>query len=77
MIDYRLHTFLTVCRYMNYTKAARELFITQPAVSQHIRYLEKYYGVRLFDYRGKTLTLSLPAVSFWRKPPLWIMTGAA
>ena len=58
MIDYRLHTFLTVCRYMNYTKAARELFITQPAVSQHIRYLEKYYGVRLFDYRGKTLTLS-------------------
>ena len=54
MIDHRLHTFLTVCKYMNYTKAAQELFITQPAVSQHIRYLEKYYGVSLFSYSGKT-----------------------
>lgn len=43
---------------MNYTKAAQELFITQPAVSQHIRYLEKYYGVSLFSYSGKTLTLT-------------------
>ena len=58
MIDHRLHTFLTVCKYMNYTKAAQELFITQPAVSQHIRYLEKYYGVSLFSSSGKTLTLT-------------------
>ena len=58
MIDHRLHTFLTVCKYMNYTKAAQELFITQPAVSQHIRYLEKYYGVSLFSYSGKILTLT-------------------
>lgn len=58
MIDYRLHTFLTVCKYMNYTKASRELFITQPAVSQHIRYLEEYYGARLFSYGGKVLTLT-------------------
>lgn len=58
MIDYRLHTFLTVCKYMNYTKAAKELFITQPAVSQHIRYLEEYYNTHLFSYSGKVLTLS-------------------
>lgn len=58
MIDYRLHTFLTVCKYMNYTKAAEELFITQPAVSQHIHFLEKYYDTTLFIYKGKTLSLT-------------------
>lgn len=58
MLDYRLRTFLTVCKYFNYTKAAKELFITQPAVSQHIRYLEDYFGVPLFFYSGKTLSLS-------------------
>lgn len=41
MLDFRIHTFLCVCRHMNYTRAAAELHITQPAVSQHIRYLER------------------------------------
>ena len=53
MIDHRLRTFLTVCQYMNYTKAAKALFITQPAVSQHIRGLEKEFGVSLFSYSGE------------------------
>lgn len=47
-----METFLTVCRHMNYTKAARELNLTQPAVSQHIRYLENEYGVELFVQNG-------------------------
>ena len=34
MLDFRVETFLAVCRHMNFTKAARELNITQPAVSQ-------------------------------------------
>ncbi len=29
MLDFRIDTFLTVCRYMNFTKAASELHITQ------------------------------------------------
>lgn len=58
MLDFRIHTFLCVCRHMNYTKAAAELGITQPAVSQHIRYLEKEYGIKLFNYAGKRLTLT-------------------
>lgn len=58
MQDFRVETFLTVCRTMNYTRAAEALNITQPAVSQHIAYLEKTYGARLFDYRGKRLTLT-------------------
>ncbi|MCI1820845.1 MAG: LysR family transcriptional regulator [Megasphaera sp.] len=58
MLDFRIHTFLCVCRHMNYTKAAAELRITQPAVSQHIRYLEKEYGAKLFSYTGKHLALT-------------------
>ena len=53
MLDFRVHTFLTVCRTLNYTQAARELNITQPAVSQHIAALERHYGAPLFVMEGK------------------------
>ena len=39
MLDFRIDTFLEVCRLMNYTRAAEQLNLTQPAVSQHIRWL--------------------------------------
>lgn len=58
MQDFRVDTFLTVCRTMNYTRAAEELSITQPAVSQHIAYLERAYGAPLFAYRSKKLSLT-------------------
>lgn len=58
MLDFRVKTFLTVCQTLNYTAAARELHITQPAVSQHIAFLEKEYGVKLFDYRKRKLILT-------------------
>lgn len=58
MLDFRIETFLCVCKHMNYTKAAKELNITQPGVSQHIKYLEDYYGDRLFLYTNKKLTLT-------------------
>lgn len=43
---------------MNYTRAAAELHITQPAVSQHIRHLEQEYKAKLFVYTGKHLALT-------------------
>ena len=58
MLDFRMDTFLTVCRYMNFTRAAEELHITQPGVSKHIRQLEEVYQVRLFTYEGKKLQLT-------------------
>lgn len=58
MHDLRLTTFLTVCRHMNFTRAAAELNLTQPAVSQHIRFLEQHYGVKLFRYHGKKPVLT-------------------
>ena len=58
MQDYRMATFLTVCKTLNYTRAAEQLHITQPAVSQHIQYLESHYGVQLFAHIGKTLSIT-------------------
>lgn len=58
MLDYRLYTFLTLSKTLNYTKAAEILCITQPAVSQHIRYLETSYQTKLFDHQGKNLSLT-------------------
>lgn len=58
MLDFRTETFLTVCRTLNYTQAARELNITQPAVSQHIAYLERAYGTALFAREGRQIALT-------------------
>lgn len=58
MLDFRINTFLTVCEYMNFTKAAEILCITQPAVSQHIKYLENIYNAKLFEYEGKKIKLT-------------------
>ena len=58
MLDFRIDSFLAVCKYMNFTKASEELNITQPAVSQHIHYLEREYQTKLFEYKGKKLFLT-------------------
>lgn len=58
MLDFRAETFLTVCKYMNFTHAADALNLTQPAVSQHIKYLENRYKVPLFLRENKKLTLT-------------------
>lgn len=58
MLNFRAKTFLCACKHMNFTSAAVELGISQPAVSQHIRKLEGDYGVKLFIYEGKRLRLT-------------------
>jgi DNA-binding transcriptional LysR family regulator len=66
MLDFRINTFLMVCKYMNYTKAAEALCITQPAVSQHIKYLEKCYMIKFFEYEGKRLKLTNVGKMFYQ-----------
>lgn len=66
MLDFRTRTFLTVCKHMNFTKAAEELCITQPAVSQHIKILEDDYKTRFFSYKGKKLTLTTAGELFYK-----------
>ena len=58
MLDFRMETFLAVCQCLNYTRAAERLNITQPAVTQHIQYLQEQYGVKLFTYANKQLALT-------------------
>lgn len=58
MLDFRYETFLTLCETKNFTKTANLLHITQPAVSQHIKFLEKKYNTKLFKYKSKTLYLT-------------------
>ncbi len=55
---YQLRIFLTVVEEGSITRAAERLYLTQPAVSQHIRALEKMLGVKLFrrGRRGMVLT---------------------
>lgn len=48
MLDFRVETFLTAAETLNFTKTAALLNITQPAVSQHIKYLEREYDAKLF-----------------------------
>ena len=56
MLDYRVQTFLTLYDEMNYRRTAEKLNMTQPGVTQHIHYLENYYGGKLFEYDGRTLS---------------------
>ncbi len=55
---YQLRVFLTVAEEGSVTRAAERLYFTQPAVSQHIRALEKQVGVRLFDRTARGMTLT-------------------
>jgi len=57
MIDAKLDTLITLLEEKNYTKAANRLFITQPAVTHHIKMLEKEYDIVLFK-NSKTLELT-------------------
>ena len=48
MVDARLITFLTLLEEKNYTNTAKKLYITQPAVTHHIKSLEKEFDIELF-----------------------------
>jgi len=58
MVDPKLLTLLTLCETQNYTRAAEQLSMTQPAVSQHIKQLERELGVRLFNRAEGRLKLT-------------------
>ena len=53
-----LHTFESVARHLSFTNAAKELFVTQAAVSHQIKALEDYLGVKLFLREKRKVFLS-------------------
>ena len=54
----QLRTFLKVARRLSFTRAAEELHLTQPAVSAHIRKLERAIGGALFEQIGRRVSLT-------------------
>lgn len=57
-MDQALEVFVTVVEKGNFTRAAEELLMTQPAVSQYIRALERSLGTRLLDRSNKYVRLN-------------------
>ena len=54
----QLKYFQTVAKFQHMTKAADELYISQPSLSKTISQLEKELGVNLFDRRGKKIYIN-------------------
>ncbi|MDD2197387.1 MAG: LysR substrate-binding domain-containing protein [Bacteroidales bacterium] len=57
-MDYRDKVFLEVAENLNFSKAARELFISQPAVTKHIKELESNLNCTLFERKGNKVYLT-------------------
>src|SRR5438067_13614450 len=55
---HQLATFQIVAKHCSFVRAAEELHVSQPAVSAHIRHLEKSLGVKLFDQIGRKIYLT-------------------
>jgi len=54
----QLRVFATVARLQNFTAAARELHLTQPAVSMQVKELEQQCGMALFERAGRHVKLT-------------------
>src|SRR6185437_10305224 len=58
IFDFRLKVFYTVAQRLSFTKAAADLFITQPAVTKHIKELEQQLNIQLFRRNGTSISLT-------------------
>ncbi len=54
----QLQIFLAVSNHLHFTRAAEQLYITQPAVSAAIQKLELEYGIKLFHRIGRRIELT-------------------
>lgn len=58
MISTRHDIFLAVAQQKSFSKAAQSLYISQPAISKHIKALEEYYKTNLFERKGLHIELT-------------------
>lgn len=58
MLDQKVRTLINVCETMSFTRAAAELSLTQPAVSQHVKQLEHEFGIKIFHRKEGELRLT-------------------
>ncbi len=58
MIDQKLYTLLAVVELGNYTRAAEHLSLTQPAVTQHMKQLERELNIKIINRAGNAVRLT-------------------
>ena len=58
MLSTSHHVFIEVARQLSFSKAAQALFMSQPAISNHIKLLEVEYKNALFNRKGNTISLT-------------------
>lgn len=63
----QLEYFCAVCRYHSITRAAEELYVTQPTISVAIRELEKELHLRLFHHEKNRISLTQEGEAFYRR----------
>src|SRR5215471_8250266 len=56
--NFRLKVFRAVAEQLSFHKAAKQLFLTQPAVTLQVKTLEDELGIRLFDRSGGHVSLT-------------------
>jgi LysR family transcriptional repressor of citA len=59
-----LKTFIVAAKYENLRRASEDLFLTQPALSKHIKGLEDHLNTKLFDRVGKNISLTPAGYKF-------------
>lgn len=59
-----LKTFIVAAKYENFRKTSEKLFLTQPAITKHIKRLEEYLNIQLFERIGKTILLTSAGLNF-------------
>lgn len=60
----QLEYFVAVSEHLNFTRAAKQFFISQTAVTQQIKALEEELGVRLFDRNNRRVKLTPAGKTF-------------
>src|ERR1700743_3538442 len=58
MISFAHRVFIEVAANLSFSKAAQVLFVTQPAISKHVKALEDQYKVPLFERKGNSILLT-------------------
>lgn len=59
-----MRAFEAAARHVSFTKAADELFVTHAAISRHVRDLEAWLGVKLFNRTGRGVNLTRPGEKY-------------
>lgn len=62
----QMKVFAAVARHLSFTRAARELHLTQPAVSQQVKLLEEEVGMPLFEKIGRKVQLAPAGIELLR-----------